>query len=164
MKFDPTESYSQRNMDIPQNLALHKFKELVVNLITIGSEAGTQKSIIGPIGAVADEMAVDFDTYFTRSYPLYVEFGLLNAAQVEKLLELDQFFNQHSGSAMPDFWKDDQLDKHPDWAIARSMANAILGILKLDDVRLICTHKEIFENMPTGRRLVAVSTQTSLVR
>ena len=61
MEFDPEQPYQLRDLSNPANLALYKFKELVVTLISIGADAATQKNIAGPISAVADEMAVDYD-------------------------------------------------------------------------------------------------------
>lgn len=118
MLFDPTYNYANEDLEIYENLIRWKFAELLKNLITLSSGAQRQTEIIG-IGAVCDEMAEDFHTYFTLSYSSYIENHLLTQTQLEKLIELDLFLNERSEIKCPAFWDDSLLSTNAEWEIVR---------------------------------------------
>ena len=125
MNFDPTYNYGDTDLTNDENLVRWKFGELIKNLVTLSSSAERQAEIIG-IGATCDEMAIDFDTYFTLEYQNYLDSGLLTISQVEKLKELDKYFEDRSGDKSPDFWDDFLLETNPEWQYVRRMAKNIL--------------------------------------
>lgn len=67
MEFNPLYDYGQSDLTIDSNLIYWKYGELIKNLITLSSQAEKQVEVIGH-GAVCDEMAEDFDTYFYTKY------------------------------------------------------------------------------------------------
>lgn len=160
MYFDPTYNYGNSDLNDEQNLACFKFCELIKNLLTLSSDADRQCEIIG-IGAVCDEMAVDFETYFSHSYKLYLEHHLLTPEQMEALQDLDAFFEARSGS---DFWDDFLLDTHPDWQAVRQKAKAILKLLGMQDLAIEFDREEKHEMTALGEKLIMQSTKTRIVR
>jgi len=102
MKFEPTFNYGDTDLTLDHNLICWKFGQLITNLITLSSDATRQAEIVG-IGATCDEMAEEFYTYFTLSYHSFLTNNLLTPDQVNKLIELDTFFDERSGDKSPDF-------------------------------------------------------------
>ena len=113
MKFEPTYDYRQSDFDKEENLILWKFGELIKNLIIISSDADTQRYIIG-IGAAPDEMALDFDSYFTLSYNQYLDNRLLIKDAFDELMLLNDIFERYSVDKSSDFWDDSLLDTNND--------------------------------------------------
>jgi hypothetical protein len=144
-------------------LVLLRFGELIKNLVTLSSEADRQSEIIG-IGATCEEMAIDFDTYFTLSYKSYLTNYLLNGDQVEKLKELEIFFEERSGEKSPDFWDDLLLETNPEWQIVRQRAKAILESLGMQDLTIEFDRQEKYEMTDTGKQVTIQSTKTRLIR
>jgi hypothetical protein len=163
MDFDPTYNYGDTDLTNDDNLVRWKFGELIKNLITLSSAADRQAEIIG-IGATCDEMAIDFDTYFSLSYQNYLDNHLLTIEQVEKLKELDKFFNDRSGDKSPNFWDDFLLDTNSDWQIVRQKAKAILESIGMQDLLIEFDREEKYEMTDKGRRISMQSTKIRLVR
>ncbi|WP_461791426.1 hypothetical protein [Pedobacter sp.] len=159
MNFDPTYNYGDTDLTNDENLVRWKFSELIKNLITLSSSAERQAEIIG-IGATCDEMAIDFDTYFTLEYQNYLDSGLLTVSQVEKLQELDNYFEDRSGDKSPDFWDDFLLEKNPEWQNVRQMAKYILEALNMIDLTIEFDRTEKYETT----RLTIQTTKTRLVK
>lgn len=141
MEFDPLVDYGNFDLADERNLAYWKFGELVKTLITLSSNAQRQFEIIG-YGAVCDEMAIDFDSYFTLAINEYEKFNLLNAFQIKKLNELDAFLEVRSGDKSPDFWDDFLLETNPEWEILRLMAKYILELLGMQNLEIEFERKE----------------------
>lgn len=160
MSYDPTVDYSQMDLSIDKNLVYWKFSELIKNLITLSSDAPRQIELIG-YGAVADEMAIDFDTYYTLSYQSYMDFNLLTIDQKIELDELDKYLEDRSGDKNPDFWDDFKLDLNPDWNWVRFKAKNILGLLKMDDLSIDFDRTEKFDN---SGNLTMQTTKTRLIK
>ena len=158
MKFEPTYVYGQIDLTKEKNLILWKFGELIKNLITIASNAHKQRHIIG-MGAVADEMALDFDSYFTLSYNQYLDNQLLDKDAFDELILLDDFFEKRSGDKDPDFWDDSLLDANNDWNIVREKAKRILEIMGLDYLDIECNHSNIYDD----KGIIGQQTTTRLV-
>ncbi len=127
------------------------------------SDAERQKEIIG-IGAVADEMAEDFHTYFTLSYRAYTENNLLTSKQKNKLDELDLFLDVRSGDNSPEFWDDFNLSTNSAWEFVRKHAKEILVMLNMDDLALEFEREEKYETTLKGKKIISQSTKTRLVR
>ena len=163
MKFEPTYNYGDTDLTIDDNLVCWKFGELIKNLITLSSNAKRQTEIIG-IGATCDEMAEDFNTYFTLSYRSYLDSNLLTSNQVEQLKELDVFFDQRSGDKSPDFWDDFLLETNQEWQIVREKSSNILTSLGMQDLTLEFEREEKYETTDKGKRVTIQSTKTRLVR
>src|SRR6478609_3072041 len=133
LQFDPTYNYGDIDLTIDENLVRWKFGELIKTLITMRSVAERQVEIIGA-GIATDEMAEDFDTYFTLSYKQLRDFGLLDEEVISKLNELDEFLDCRSGDKAPEFWDDLLLATNKDWAIVRVKANEILTLIRMNDL------------------------------
>ena len=160
MSYNPTIDYSQMDLSIDKNLAYWKFGELIKNLVTLSSESPRQIELIG-FGAVADEMAIDFDTYYILSYQSYLDYKLLTIDQKTELDELNKYLEDRSGDRNPDFWDDLKLDTNPDWDWVRYKAKDILKLLKMDDLSIDFDRTEKFDN---SGNLMMQSTKTRLIK
>jgi hypothetical protein len=163
MNFDPTYNYGDGDMTNDNNRICWKFGELVKNLITLSSSAARQSELIGA-GAVCDEMAIDFETYFTLSYNEYTDNGLLTESQIETLKALDNYLDARSGDRSPDFWDDDLLDSNPEWEVVRQMASNILISLEMGDYDIAYEREEKYKTTDKGKQLTIQSTKTRLER
>jgi len=163
MTFDPACDYGDTDLTINDNLVCWKFEELIKNLITLSSDAKKQAEIVG-FGALCDEMTEDFYTYFTLSYPSYLDSNLLTSNQVMKLKVLNAFFDERSGNKSPDFWDDLRLETSSEWQIVRQKSKEVLQSLGMQDLTLKIDRTEKYEMTNTGKQLVIQSTKTRLVR
>lgn len=163
MDFDPTKDYYGMDMSIETNVVKWNYWEFIKNLVTLSSDSDSQKEIIG-FGAVADEMAIDFDTYYTLQSKRYLEYDLLDIELISKLDQIDTFLENRGGEKMPDFWDDDLLDSHPDWKIVRIMSKEILRLMNFDDLK-IEIERSIKKNQSSkGEPLVIEGTKTRLIK
>lgn len=71
MKYDPTIDYGVKGLTKEKETVYWKFNELIKLLITLSLPSNKQKEIMG-YGAVTDEMAIDFETYYTLSFQSYI--------------------------------------------------------------------------------------------
>ncbi|MTH15693.1 hypothetical protein [Flavobacterium sp. LC2016-01] len=163
MEFDPLLDYSHTDLGNEKNLAYWNFCELIKTLITLSSNAEKQDEIVG-YGAVCDEMAIDFESYFTLTVDLYRNFNLLTNLQLEKLEELDLFFDNRSGDKSPDFWDDFLLETNHEWELVRNMAKDILKLLEMEDLQLEIEREEKFEETNKGRKLIMQCTKIRLIK
>lgn len=163
MNFDPTYNYGDTDLTNNENLVRWKFGELIKNLVTLSSSAERQAEIIG-IGATCDEMAIDFDTYFTLEYQSYLDSGLLTFSQVEKLKDLDNYFEDRSGDKSPDFWDDFLLEMSSEWQSVRQKAKTILETLNMQYLTIEFDRTEKYEITNKGERLIMQTTKTKLVK
>jgi hypothetical protein len=119
----------------PDELIKWHFDELIKTLITLSSSAQRQKEIMG-FGAVADEMAMDFDSHYTSVKEQYLSRNILNSEHEKALDHLDEYLTNKSGDKDPDFWDDDLLDKNSDWNYVRENAMNILKLLHKDHLEI----------------------------
>jgi hypothetical protein len=159
MKFDPTFDYGSTDMNIDKNLICWKFGELIKNLYTLASDANIQREIIG-IGAASDEMTEDFHRYFTLSYKNYINYGLLNDTTVDKLRQLDAFFDERSGRES-EFWDDTMLGTNAEWVIVREKAKEIIQLLGMQGLSLGYNRNE---ETHSENRVVSQGTKIRLVK
>lgn len=162
MKFNPEYDYGKEDLSIEENLVYWKFAELIKNLITLSGNSEKQMEIIGA-GAVCDEMAEEFDTYFTLSFRSYVKNGLLTENQVQELLTLDTYLEERSGDKCPDFWDDSQLNTNPEWDVAREKAQNILQLLGFQYLTIEFDRTDKYHVTGDGKRLLSQWTKTRLV-
>ena len=162
MTYDPTTNYGDKDLTFDENLICWKFSELIKNLITLSSDANRQIEIIG-CGAAADEMAMDFYTYFTLSAHSYLGNNFLTISQYNSLKELDKFFDTRSGDESLEFWNDFQLSTNSDWVFIRQKAENILEILGMNSLKLIFDRKEKSETIGQEKKLIMQNTKTRLV-
>lgn len=158
MKFNPLFDYGSIDLTNETNLIYWKFAELIKTLITLSSNADRQSEIIG-YGLVCDEMAQDFESYFTLTFNEYKKFNLLTDLQLEKLNELDFYFESRSGGKSPDFWNDFLLETSPEWENVRHMAKNILELLEMQNLEIEFERKENVNN-----KVWVQSTKTKLVK
>lgn len=158
IKFEPTYDYSQTDLSEEENQILYKFGELIKTLITIASEADKQKNIIG-MGTIADEIALDFEAYFTLSYNQYLNNQLLNQEILDELLLLDCLFDKYSGNRNPNFWDDSLLETNSDWKEVRKMTENILMSMGMDNLDIEYIHSDIIDK----NKIVGLQTKTRLV-
>ncbi|WPO78955.1 hypothetical protein [Flavobacterium sp. KACC 22761] len=163
MEFHPLLDYGKFDLKNERNLVYWKFGELIKTLITLSSNSERQFEIIG-YGAVCCEMAEDFDLYFTLMVDQYRNFNLLTNLQLEKLEELDLFFDNRSGDKSPDFWDDFLLETSHEWDLVRNMAKDILKLLKMEDLQLEIEREEKFEETNKGRKLIMQCTKIRLIK
>lgn len=162
MEFEPTYNYGDTDLTLDRNLICWKFGELITNLITLSSDAKRQAEIIG-IGATCDEMAEDFHRYFMQSYHSFLDNNLLTTTQVDKLIELNTFFDERSGDKSPDFWDDFTLETNPEWEIVRRKALDVLESLGMQDLIVEFDREEEYKITPKGKQITMQSTKTRLV-
>ena len=163
MDFDPTKDYYGMDMSIETNVVKWNYWEFIKNLVTLSSDSESQKEIIG-FGAVADEMAIDFGTYYTLQSKRYLEYDLLDIELISKLNQIDTFLENRGGEKMPDFWDDDLLDSHPDWKIVRIMSKEILRLMNFDDLKIEIERSIKKSQSSKGEPLVIEGTNTRLIK
>jgi hypothetical protein len=138
------------------------FDELIKILITLSSTAERQKEIMG-FGAVADEMAIEFDSHYTEMKTIYINRNIVTHEQAIFLDRLDDYLNNKSGNKDPDFWDDDMLEVNPDWNYVRESAKNILTLLNKQnfDVKIERTIAHTKSNK--GEPLIIESTFLHLI-
>ncbi|WDF56448.1 hypothetical protein [Mucilaginibacter sp. KACC 22063] len=119
-------------LDDNESVTCWKFDGLLKNLNVLSLPADRQKAIMG-YGCIADEMAEDFNTYFTLNRQEYLEKGLLDQQQCDQLDKLDSLLEKYSGDGNTGFWDDQQLDTNKDWQSVREIAKHILIVLRKDN-------------------------------
>jgi hypothetical protein len=162
MKFDPTFDYGNSDLKIDENLVCWKFGGLVKNLITLSCSSKKQIDIIGISGMVCNEMAIDFDTYFTLSFHSYLKYNLLSDQQLEKFIELENFFNRRR--YLSEFWEDLNLDTNAEWETIRQKADYILKTMGMQNLTIKIERKEKYEMINKVKLLKMQSTKTKLIK
>lgn len=163
MNFDPTFDYGFSDLKKEDNLVCWKFGELVKTLVTLSSSADRQIEIMGA-GIVTDEMAEDFDTYFTLSYKQFVDNKLIDETTTNKLKYLDNFLDERSGDKDPDFWDDTTLSTNNDWQNVRTQAKEILTLMGFENLDIDFERTEKHEKSNEGQKLLIQTTRTRLIR
>ncbi|MBE2256127.1 MAG: hypothetical protein IAE65_08000 [Ignavibacteria bacterium] len=135
LNFDPTFNYGNEDLKNYDNLIRYKFSQLIINLILLSSSS-TQQILFFGIGNACNEMAIDFDLYFTQEKESYLERGLLTLDSVDKLKELDKLFCEKSEDKNHEFWDDDNLKSNSNWKLVREKSNEILKMLNFDNLTL----------------------------
>lgn len=159
MDFNPTKDYGLSDLSDQDNLIRWKFCEFIKTLITLSSQAEIQYEIIGA-GAITDEMMEDFNTYFILSYKQFLEQKLLDEKVVQKLINLDKFFDIKCENPDSDFWNDDSLPTNSDWKEVRVNASEILKDLKFDHLTV---EFDRTEKRGIFKKLLVQTTRTRLV-
>lgn len=145
LTFNPLVDYGFGDMNEFKNLQYWKFGELIKCLILLSSEYNEQCKITR-IGDVADEMAIDFETYYTEAKREYVKCGLITEDTQNKLEELDEFIEARSGSKNPNFWTDDALKENSDWNLIREYAKEILTSMGYQNLVIILNKSESIDS------------------
>lgn len=161
MEFDPTKDYYGLDLSEETNQVKWNYWQFIKNLVTLSNSADQQREIIG-LGAVADEMAIDFESYFTLNSQRYLDHKLLTEYQVTKLNSLDKFFDERSGDKMPSFWDDEMLDSHPDWTIIRKFSQEILEQIGYGNLEIEIERTTENSKFNLGKSLIIESTKTRL--
>ena len=160
MRFDATHDYGKTDLTDDDNLVRWKFAELIKNLVTLSSSAEQQLKMT-EIGAVCDEMALDFATYFVLSYQTYLRVGLLTLDEAEQLKKLDKYFEDRSGEKSPDFWDDSLLKTNPEWQVVREKAKCILEMLRMQDLEIEFERTVEYKVSKEGKQIVSGETVKS---
>jgi hypothetical protein len=163
LRYDPTYDYGSNDLTIKENLVFYKFSELIKNLYTLASDAGKQLEIIG-IGSATEEMVIDFDTYFTLSFSEYIEHNLLTDSALDKLKQLDLFFEDRSRNESSEFWDNSMIDTNIEWAIVREKAKEIIQLLGMQNLILEYDRDEKIEKTSLGNQAVSQTTKVRLVK
>lgn len=163
MNFDPTFDYGLSDLTKEDNLVCWKFGELIKTLITLSYSADRQIEIIG-VGVVAEEMAEDFNTYFTLSNKQFADNKLLDETTINKLNYLDNFLGQRGGDKDPDFWDDTTLSTNNDWQNVRTQAKEILTLLGFENLDINFERIEKYEKSNEGQKLLVQTTRTRLIK
>lgn len=142
----------------------YQFDELIKTLILLASSAQEQLGFLGTGTWPGDEMAADFETYFTVNRSDYLERGLLTSQSLAALDTLDRFMGTLSGLQNMDFWcEPDALRLHSDWQKIRTMAQSCLLVLERSGFSLEVKQTHSLESGPNGEPLMITWTQTLLV-
>lgn len=163
MKFDPIFDYGQSDLKNENNQICWKYGELIKTLITLASSADRQFEIMG-FGIPTEEMAEDFHTYFVLSYQHYYNHNLLNEITIDKLHQINTFFNERSGGKDPDFWEDLALSTNKDWENVRRQAKEILILLGMDNLAIDFDRTEKYETTTEGKKLLIQTIRTRLTK
>jgi hypothetical protein len=145
-----------------QELAVRQFDELIKTLITLSVPPERQVEICG-FGCPGDDMANDFDSYYTHCRKLYLDHGLVETKHVKLLDELDHYLDSRSGAQYAEFWENpDLLSSHPDWEEIRGLAHSCLVSLGKTHLDVEVSH--VIENKtgPDGTPLKVQWTQLKL--
>ena len=160
MEYDVLIDYGDSDLSVEENLVYWKFSEMIKILIIISLNASKQKEFIG-IGAVADEMATDFDTYYTLECQNYINYGLINYEQKNKLDDLNNYFNKKSNPVDSNFWDDNKLDSNKDWEFVRKMSSDILTTLSKEKLNIDYFREEEYDELG---KLVIQKTKIKLIK
>ena len=139
-----------------------QFDELVKTLIVLSYPADKQIEAMG-LGQVADEMALDFENYYSNLYPEYIQRKWITTDQKIALDKLDQFLRKKSGKKNFTFWENSQLSIHPDWEKIRKMAKEILILLHKDHLTVEVTIKNETIKDENGEELTIQQIITNLI-
>lgn len=115
-----------------------QFNELIKTLIALSSAANRQRAIYGE-APPGDEMAEDFNSYFTRNKSLLLDKGLIDQEAFDLLGTLARFMDVKSAENDLEFW--DDLEQHKDWEMIRELARLCLVKLGKEKYRLQVEHQ-----------------------
>jgi hypothetical protein len=113
-----------------KNLVQELFDGLLKHLIILSLPADYQKEYMG-FGLTGDELALDFDTYYTLHKEQYLKEEFINQEQKIMLDALESFFEVRSGEHNEDFWEG--VNSHSDWGTVRTMAKDCIDALGKQD-------------------------------
>lgn len=164
MEFNPLVDYSNFDLNDEQNLTYWKFGELIKTLITLTTDGYRQVEIIGEIGIVTEEMAIDLDNYFTVSGQAYLKHNLLTIEQYDKINMLNTFFSEKSGEKCSAFWDVEELPNSADWQNVREQAKLILCLLKMDNLDLKIDRKKEYKIINGVKHLTGESTKLLIIQ
>jgi len=102
------------------------FDNLIKHLIVLLLPADYQKEYFG-FGHIGDELALEFENYYTLQKEQYLKYGLINQEQKVILDSLNTFFEERSGKEHEEFWEG--VKNHSDWEIVRKLAKNSLELL-----------------------------------
>lgn len=74
-----------------------------------------------------DELAIEYESALVPRVEEYLSEGYFTETDIERLLEIDQFFEVRSGNDDDGFWS--SIETHPDWILVRKMAKEVLKAL-----------------------------------
>jgi hypothetical protein len=136
---------------------LWQFEELIKTLIAMTLPLEEQVNFYG-IGATADEMLIDFDTYFTLNKLEFIERGVINDESKRLLDDIDSLTDRWSSEKEESFWF--EMEKHQnEWDILREKAKAALTKMNKSNFTVDVTHKNEFDR---ERNLVVQTTKVKL--
>ncbi len=140
-----------------------QFEELVKTLLTLSSPAEKQREICG-ISCPGDDMANDFDSYYTLCKSQYIDRGYLTSLQIEALDKLDKFLEDRSGQQYEEFWcNSTSLDQHKDWETIRELAKNCLDVLGKTDFDIVVEHTFEHDVSNDGKEVTIQHTKTQSV-
>ncbi len=126
-------------MQMEKNSLNRQFEELVITLIAMTLPVKLQKNYYG-IGFAGDEMAIDFETYYTLNRSQFVESNLIDKAAAEALDEIDNLLDFWTDEKEESFWF--EIDQYQsDWDVLRNKANQTLKVLEKDHLTIDFQHE-----------------------
>jgi len=102
------------------------FNELIKQLIIMSLKGKSQIEYFGLLNA-GDELALDFDNFYSLKKEEYIFHNLLDQQQIKKLDELNEFLDERSGGKNANFWNN--VETHEDWGKVRLLARECLRLL-----------------------------------
>ncbi len=120
-----------------------RFKELLVTLITLKSNAKKQRAFNG-VGQAEDDMVDDFDNFYSRSRDVLMEYDYITATEDSILSKLAKLIRLKCEDPENAFWY--QLESHQDWEIIRGLASKVLLKMKKENFEVEFVHTNEFDD------------------
>lgn len=130
-----------------------QFNELIKILVALASSREIQMEIGGPYPR--EDLAIDFETYYTSNKTKLLENDLLCNDEVVALDLLDNYLEKLSGEDNSAFWF--SFDPHPDWEKVCELAISCLKVMGKENLKLKISSS--FVHSQTGPSLYNVKTE-----
>ena len=159
MQFDPLKDYSIHDLKDPEHLVNWNFSELIKTLITLAADPDRQLQIMNSNNA-ANEMLLDFESFYGLSARKYVQAKLISYPQAEALDALKELLDlQEQEEDDSDTLFDDPL-----WETIREKAGSVLQLMNFGnlDIQLEKTFKS--EEKHGGERKNSEQVRRKIVR
>jgi hypothetical protein len=120
-----------------------QFEELLKTLIAMKSSLKEQENFYG-IGATADEMLEDFNSYYTLNKTRLLERELINSESKNLLDQIDNLTDKWTSEKDEDFWF--EMEKYDaEWNELRQKAKLTLEVMNRGDLIAIVNHENEFD-------------------
>lgn len=153
---DWTETILKRILAIETN-SDWQFEQLITTLIALKSKPNVQREIYG-IGNTEDEMAIEFDSYFTQIRNLLLKLDYIDDKADKKLVQLHEFLEFKSNQEDKSFWI--ELETHKDWDKIRTMAEQILLTMGKENLIVEVAHDNSYNSR---NEIISQITNTKLI-
>jgi hypothetical protein len=144
-----------------EELIQRLFDGLVKHLIVLSLPADYQREYMG-LGHTGDELALEFENYYTLHKEQYINQGLINKEQKSQLDYLDNFFDERSGKDHIEFWE--EVKSHSDWELVRDAAKECIAALDKQEYGIKVKYDYEKNYFDGQEHWVMHSTKTELIK